>query len=93
MVAMVIKNEEAIRDVEYLKIVKNDDDDDIARFSVHIPPYQPVRSALLTRDHLPDVKDTYTIVSIEKAYRGVHDSSSVTKSKMNATSFAAKSYL
>ncbi|GKA61768.1 hypothetical protein Tco_0761287 [Tanacetum coccineum] len=51
-----------------------------------------VRSALLTRDPLPEVKDAYTIVSREESYKGIPESSSVTKSKLNTTSFAAKSF-
>ncbi|GJY57523.1 hypothetical protein Tco_0456638 [Tanacetum coccineum] len=49
--------------------------------------YQPVRSALLTRDPLLDVKDAYTTVLREESHKGVLKSSSVTKIKMNATSF------
>lgn len=52
--------------------------------------YQPTRSALLTRDPLPDVKDAYAAISREKSHIGVHESSGVTKSKLNASSFAAK---
>ncbi|GJR68222.1 hypothetical protein Tco_0014287 [Tanacetum coccineum] len=51
--------------------------------------YQPVRSALLTRDPLPDVKDAYNTVSREESYRGIPKSSGVSETKMNATSFAA----
>ncbi|GKA74768.1 hypothetical protein Tco_0781070, partial [Tanacetum coccineum] len=53
--------------------------------------YLFVRSSLLTRDPHPKVKDTYNIVSREESHKGVPDSSSVTKAKLNATSFAAKS--
>ncbi|GJT19643.1 ribonuclease H-like domain-containing protein [Tanacetum coccineum] len=49
-----------------------------------------VRSALLTRDHLPEVKDSYTTVSREESYKGILESSNVTESKINATSFAVK---
>ncbi|GJV50509.1 ribonuclease H-like domain-containing protein [Tanacetum coccineum] len=54
--------------------------------------YQSVRSALLTWDPFPDVKDAYTIVSSKESYRGIPESSGVTESKMNATSFATKSF-
>ncbi|GJT50511.1 ribonuclease H-like domain-containing protein [Tanacetum coccineum] len=54
--------------------------------------YQSVRSALLTWDPFPDVKDAYTTVSREESYRGIPESSGVTESKMNATSFATKSF-
>ncbi|GJZ49071.1 ribonuclease H-like domain-containing protein, partial [Tanacetum coccineum] len=54
--------------------------------------YQPVRSSLLTREPLPEVKDAYIVVSREESHRGVLESSGVTESKMNVTSFAAKSF-
>ncbi|GJZ97355.1 hypothetical protein Tco_0669808 [Tanacetum coccineum] len=54
--------------------------------------YQPVRSSLLTRELLPKVKDAYIVVSREESHRGVYESSGVTESKLNATSFAAKSF-
>ncbi|GJW88634.1 ribonuclease H-like domain-containing protein [Tanacetum coccineum] len=54
--------------------------------------YQPIRSSLLTRNSLPNVKDAYTIVSIEESHRGILKSFGVTESKMNATSFSAKSF-
>nr|GEV62786.1 hypothetical protein [Tanacetum cinerariifolium] len=46
--------------------------------------YLFVRSSLLTRDPLLEV-------SLEESHRGIPESSSVTKSKLNATSFVAKS--
>ncbi|GKA52571.1 hypothetical protein Tco_0745886, partial [Tanacetum coccineum] len=52
----------------------------------------PIRSSLLTRDPLLEVKDAYIVVSREESHRGVLESSGVTESKMNATSFAAKSF-
>ncbi|GJX77414.1 putative RNA-directed DNA polymerase [Tanacetum coccineum] len=54
--------------------------------------YQPVRNALLTRDPLPDVKDAYATVSREESHRGIPETSEAIDTKMNATSFAAKSY-
>nr|GEU36268.1 retrovirus-related Pol polyprotein from transposon TNT 1-94 [Tanacetum cinerariifolium] len=51
-----------------------------------------VKSAHLTRNPLPDVKDAYTTISREESHRGIRESFGVTKSKMNATSFAAKSF-
>ncbi|GKB11391.1 hypothetical protein Tco_0845314 [Tanacetum coccineum] len=54
--------------------------------------YQPVRSSLLTRDPLPEVKDAYIMVSKEEYHKGIPETSSITESKMNATSFAAKSF-
>nr|GEW20761.1 hypothetical protein [Tanacetum cinerariifolium] len=52
--------------------------------------YQPVRSALLTRDPLPDVNDGYNTVSREESHKVVLESFGVCETKMNATSFAAK---
>ncbi|GKD62522.1 ribonuclease H-like domain-containing protein [Tanacetum coccineum] len=54
--------------------------------------YQPLRTALLTRDPLPDVKDAYATVSREESHRGIPETSEAIDTKMNATSFAAKSY-
>nr|GEY64647.1 ribonuclease H-like domain-containing protein [Tanacetum cinerariifolium] len=54
--------------------------------------YQPVRSSLLTRVPLLEVKDAYNVVSMEKSHRGVPKSSGVTESKQNATSFVAKTF-
>ncbi|GKA33495.1 ribonuclease H-like domain-containing protein, partial [Tanacetum coccineum] len=54
--------------------------------------YQPVRSSLLKRDPLPEVKDAYNVVSREESHRGIPESSGVIEFKMNATSFAAKSF-
>ncbi|GKA97589.1 ribonuclease H-like domain-containing protein, partial [Tanacetum coccineum] len=53
--------------------------------------YLSVRSSLLIRDPLPEVKDAYVIVSREESHRGIPESSSVTEAKLNAASFAAKS--
>ncbi|GKB19040.1 ribonuclease H-like domain-containing protein [Tanacetum coccineum] len=54
--------------------------------------YQPVRSSLLTRELFPKVKDAYIVVSREESHRGVYESSGVTESKLNATSFVAKCF-
>nr|GEY49287.1 hypothetical protein [Tanacetum cinerariifolium] len=54
--------------------------------------YQPIRSALLTRDPLPILKYAYTTVSREETHRGIPESSSVSEYTLNATSFAAKSF-
>ncbi|GJW40341.1 retrotransposon protein, putative, ty1-copia subclass [Tanacetum coccineum] len=53
--------------------------------------YLSVRSSLLSRDPLLEVKDAYTIVSREGSHRWTPESSSLTDSKLNATSFVAKS--
>ncbi|GKC14275.1 hypothetical protein Tco_1011057 [Tanacetum coccineum] len=54
--------------------------------------YQPVRSSLLTRDPLSEVKDAYNVISREESHRGVPESSGGTESKKNATSFVAKTF-
>ncbi|GKA05105.1 reverse transcriptase domain-containing protein, partial [Tanacetum coccineum] len=54
--------------------------------------YQPIMSALLTRDPLPKVKDAYTTVLREESNRGVPKSFGVSESKINASSFAAKTF-
>nr|GEV97269.1 hypothetical protein [Tanacetum cinerariifolium] len=43
--------------------------------------FQPIRSSLLARETLPDVKDAFAIISIEESHRGIASSSfgSVTK--------------
>ncbi|GJS25336.1 receptor-like serine/threonine-protein kinase SD1-8 [Tanacetum coccineum] len=46
----------------------------------------------LMKDPLLEVKDVYTTVSREESHREIHESSNVTKSKLNHTSFAAKSF-
>ncbi|GJU61855.1 ribonuclease H-like domain-containing protein [Tanacetum coccineum] len=53
--------------------------------------YQPIKSALLTRDPLLKVKDAYITVSREESHKGIPESSSATELKMSATSFVAKS--
>ncbi|GKD03600.1 ribonuclease H-like domain-containing protein [Tanacetum coccineum] len=51
-----------------------------------------VKCSCDARDPLPKVKDAYNVVSREESHRGVPESSGVTESKINATSFAAKSF-
>ncbi|GKC85089.1 ribonuclease H-like domain-containing protein [Tanacetum coccineum] len=38
--------------------------------------YQPIRSTILAKDHLPNVKDTFYVVSREESHRGLHPGSS-----------------
>nr|GEV26842.1 hypothetical protein [Tanacetum cinerariifolium] len=38
--------------------------------------FQPIKSSLLSRENLPDVKDAFTIISREESYRGIASSSS-----------------
>nr|GEW91620.1 hypothetical protein [Tanacetum cinerariifolium] len=54
--------------------------------------YQPIKSALLTRVHLPEVNDAYTTISREESHMGIHEISGVSDSKLNVTSFVAKSF-
>ncbi|GJZ21031.1 ribonuclease H-like domain-containing protein [Tanacetum coccineum] len=54
--------------------------------------YHPVRSALLTRDPLLDVKDAYNTISRDESHRGIPESSGVSETKINATSFVVKSF-
>lgn len=51
--------------------------------------YLPLRSNLLTRDPIPDVKTAFSVISREESHRG---SSSVAGNKPHASVFAAKSY-
>nr|GEX23429.1 ribonuclease H-like domain-containing protein [Tanacetum cinerariifolium] len=59
---------------------------------LHQQLISPSEVLFLTRDPLHEVKDTYTPMSEEESYRGIPESSGVTESKLNATSFAAKSF-
>nr|GEU39637.1 ribonuclease H-like domain-containing protein [Tanacetum cinerariifolium] len=43
-------------------------------------------------DHLLEVKDAYTIIFGVKSHRGITESSGVSESKLNASSFAAKTF-
>ncbi|GJU58808.1 zinc finger, CCHC-type containing protein [Tanacetum coccineum] len=61
------------------------------RLAISDVPFK-VMSALLTRDLLPKVKDAHTTVSKEETHRSVPESFVVSESKLNATSFAAKSF-
>ncbi|GJT56681.1 ribonuclease H-like domain-containing protein [Tanacetum coccineum] len=53
--------------------------------------FQPIRSSLLSRETLLDVKDTFAIVSREKSHRGIASSSVGSSSKPQVSSFVAKS--
>ncbi|GJT75620.1 hypothetical protein Tco_1042345 [Tanacetum coccineum] len=55
--------------------------------------YQPIRSAILTMDHLLDEKDAYNTISREESYKRIPQSSSVSEAKINATSIATKKLL
>ncbi|GKE00536.1 hypothetical protein Tco_1388519, partial [Tanacetum coccineum] len=52
----------------------------------------PVKRSLLTRDPLPEVKSAYNVVFKEESHRQVPESSGVSESKQNATSFVAKTF-
>nr|GEY83076.1 ribonuclease H-like domain-containing protein [Tanacetum cinerariifolium] len=43
--------------------------------------FQPIRSSLLSRETLPDVKDAFVIVSREESHSGIASSSSGSISK------------
>ncbi|GJZ33298.1 putative RNA-directed DNA polymerase [Tanacetum coccineum] len=51
--------------------------------------YLPLRSNILTRDLIPDVKTAFSVISREESHRG---SSSVAGNKHHASAFAARSY-
>ncbi|GKA74274.1 ribonuclease H-like domain-containing protein [Tanacetum coccineum] len=52
--------------------------------------YQPIRSSLLSRDALPDVKDAFAIVSREESYRGIASTSFGSVFKTQVSSFMSK---
>ncbi|GJX14641.1 ALP1-like protein isoform X1 [Tanacetum coccineum] len=51
----------------------------------------PIKSSLLSRETLLDVKDTFAIVSKEKSHKGITSSSAGSSSKPQVSSFVAKS--
>ncbi|GJS17143.1 ribonuclease H-like domain-containing protein [Tanacetum coccineum] len=51
--------------------------------------YQPIRSSLLTREILPEVRDAFLIIAKEESYRGI-SSSSVKAEKPQASVFVAR---
>ncbi|GJY36537.1 ribonuclease H-like domain-containing protein [Tanacetum coccineum] len=53
--------------------------------------FQPVRSGLLFKEALPDVKDAFAIVSMEESHRGIASSSFGSVTKPQISSFMAKS--
>ncbi|GJR02260.1 ribonuclease H-like domain-containing protein [Tanacetum coccineum] len=53
--------------------------------------FQPIRSNLLSREILPDVKDAFAIVSREESHRGLTSSSFGSVTKPQVSSFVAKS--
>ncbi|GJW98549.1 hypothetical protein Tco_0180357, partial [Tanacetum coccineum] len=49
-----------------------------------IDVYHPIKSSLLSREDLPDVKEAFAIISIEESHRGIGSSSgSVLKPKIS----------
>ncbi|GJS38607.1 hypothetical protein Tco_0563650 [Tanacetum coccineum] len=52
--------------------------------------YQPIRSTILAKDPLPNVKNAFYVVSREKSHRGLHPGSS-SFSKVQPATFIAKS--
>ncbi|GKC76307.1 ribonuclease H-like domain-containing protein [Tanacetum coccineum] len=53
--------------------------------------FQPIRSSLLSKETLPDVKDAFAIISREESHRGLASSSSGNVTKPQVSSFVAKS--
>nr|GEV50397.1 ribonuclease H-like domain-containing protein [Tanacetum cinerariifolium] len=53
--------------------------------------FQPIRSNLLSRETLPDIKDAFAIVFREQSHRGIASSSSGSVSKLQVSDFVAKS--
>ncbi|GJS69702.1 ribonuclease H-like domain-containing protein [Tanacetum coccineum] len=51
--------------------------------------FQPIRSSLLARETLPDVKDAFAIISREESHRGIASSSSSSVTKPQVSSFVA----
>ncbi|GJX86068.1 ribonuclease H-like domain-containing protein [Tanacetum coccineum] len=51
---------------------------------------EPIKSSLLYRENLPDVKDAFAIVSKEESHRGIASSSSGSVSKPRVYGFVAK---
>ncbi|GKB33590.1 ribonuclease H-like domain-containing protein [Tanacetum coccineum] len=53
--------------------------------------FQPIRSGLLSRETLPNVKDVFAINSIEESHRGIASSSSGSVSKPRVSGFVVES--
>ncbi|GKB11287.1 ribonuclease H-like domain-containing protein, partial [Tanacetum coccineum] len=53
--------------------------------------FQPIRSSLLARETLPDVKYAFVIISREESHRGIASSSYGSVTKPQVSSFVAKS--
>ncbi|GJU37393.1 putative RNA-directed DNA polymerase [Tanacetum coccineum] len=53
--------------------------------------FQPIKSSLLARETLPDVKDAFAIISREESHRGIASSSFGSVTKPQVSSFVAKS--
>nr|GEZ87260.1 hypothetical protein [Tanacetum cinerariifolium] len=53
--------------------------------------FQPIRSSLLARETLPDVKEAFAIISREESHIGITSSSSSSVTKHQVSSFVAKS--
>ncbi|GKC75739.1 hypothetical protein Tco_1126513 [Tanacetum coccineum] len=52
--------------------------------------FQPIRSSLLSRQTLPDVKDSFAIIFIEESHRGIASPSSGSMSKPQISGFVSK---
>nr|GEV11818.1 putative Gag-polypeptide of LTR copia-type [Tanacetum cinerariifolium] len=53
--------------------------------------FQPIRSSLLARETLPNVKDAFVIISKEESHRGITSSSFGSVTRPHVSSFVAKS--
>ncbi|GKA11684.1 ribonuclease H-like domain-containing protein, partial [Tanacetum coccineum] len=51
--------------------------------------YQPIRSTILAKDPLPNIKDAFYVISREESHRGLHPGSS-SSSKIQPAAFIAK---
>lgn len=51
--------------------------------------YQPIRSNVLARDPLPDVKEAFNVISREESHRGLHPSTG-SSSKVQPAAFVVK---
>ena len=54
--------------------------------------YQHIRSNILTREILPEVKDAFVIISREESHRGIPTTSSVKTEKAQVSAFVSKTF-
>ncbi|GKF22069.1 hypothetical protein Tco_0074391, partial [Tanacetum coccineum] len=51
--------------------------------------YQPIRSSILSRENLPEVKDAFAIISREESHRGIASTSSGSLAKPQISGFVS----